>query len=167
MSYNLCGECSACCSVHVLKSHEMEWRDTDKIRHELCDQWSGGCTIYNKRPQACRNYECLWLKLKKLTEEYTETRRPNEIGFVVSPTTTEDGRKYIIDELHPGSLDLENMTTEQSDFIDEIVYMASIQKEKVKVVYRSYDSKTVWDLEYLIKTDLTQEEAESLVNKFR
>ena len=145
----------------------MEWRDTDKIRHELCDQWSGGCKIYDKRPQACVNYECVWLKLKKNTEDYTEARRPNEIGFVVSPTTTENGRRYVIDELYPGSLDLENMTTEQSNFIDEILYQASIQAEKIKVVYRSFDSKTVWDLEYSVKDNLTQEEAEALVNKFR
>lgn len=167
MSYNFCGECSACCSVHTLKSHEMEWRDTDKIRHELCDQWCEGCKIYDKRPQACRNYECLWLKLKKNIEDYTEARRPNEIGFVVSPTTTENGRRYVIDELRPGSLDLENMTTEQSNFIDEILYQASIQKEKIKVVYRSFDSKNVCDLEYSVKNNLTQEEAETLVNKFR
>lgn len=167
MSYNFCGECSACCSVHTIKSDEMYWRDTDKIRHELCDQWNDGCAIYNKRPQACQSYECLWLKLKKNLEDYTTARRPNEIGFVISPTTTENGKKYVIDEISPGSLDLDNMTVEQSNFIDEILYIASIQQEKVKVVYRSYDSENVWDLEYSVKTNLTKEEAESLVNKFR
>ena len=155
VSYNHCGECNACCSTTVLKSYDMEWRDTDKCRNELCDQWSDGCAIHNKKPQACIEYECLWLKIKKGREEYTEARRPNEIGFMISIKTTNDGTlRFVVDEVQPNSFDLENMTTEQSNFLDEILYLASAQKEEVKVAWRSFDGEKILELDYLVETTL-------------
>ena len=150
MSYNLCGECNACCSIPTLESEEMEWRNTIKVRNELCDQWCGGCKIYEQRPQACRNFECLWLRIKKSREDYSEARRPNEIGFMVSTTTTKDGIRFVIDEVRPNSFNLEDMNAEQSDFFEEVLYLASVQKEKVEVIWRSFDGKDIRELDYSV-----------------
>lgn len=150
MSYNLCGDCNACCSVPVLESEHMAWRNTNKVRNELCDQWCGGCKIYDQRPQACRNFECLWLRIRKSREDYTIERRPNKLGFMVSTMEIENGIRFVIDEVQPNSFNLEDMSVEQSEFFREVLYLASVQEKKVEVIWKSFDGNDVRELDYSI-----------------
>ena len=40
---------------------------------------TGGCTIYAKRPQVCRDFECLWLTERGLPS----TMRPDRLGTIL------------------------------------------------------------------------------------
>lgn len=52
-----CGECTVCCEV--LRVDEL-----DKPAGLLCEHCDAGtgCTIYDKRFEICRTYQCLWLQ---------------------------------------------------------------------------------------------------------
>jgi hypothetical protein len=51
-----CGSCTLCCQVLVID-------ELEKDAGTLCKNCSvgGGCKIYNKRPEVCRDFECEWL----------------------------------------------------------------------------------------------------------
>lgn len=50
-----CGDCHACCVYSYVK----EISKPPNVKCKYRD--NNGCTIYNKRPQECREYSCLWL----------------------------------------------------------------------------------------------------------
>jgi uncharacterized protein len=52
-----CGDCSLCCLL--LDVPEVNKPKDGWCRH--CRPGQGGCGIYNKRPDVCRNWTCLWL----------------------------------------------------------------------------------------------------------
>ncbi len=51
-----CGSCTMCCQV-------LDIEEFDKKAGVLCSncKLTGGCKIYKKRPQVCRDFECEWL----------------------------------------------------------------------------------------------------------
>ena len=51
-----CGPCTLCCQV-------LEIDEFDKPAGMLCSncKLGGGCKIYKKRPDVCRDFECEWL----------------------------------------------------------------------------------------------------------
>jgi hypothetical protein len=51
-----CGGCTVCCTV--LAETELEKPMRCACRH----QGQAGCTIYEARPRACREFHCLWLR---------------------------------------------------------------------------------------------------------
>lgn len=51
-----CGECTACCTVLA----EVELRKP--MRCACVHQRQSGCSIYDARPRACRDFHCLWLR---------------------------------------------------------------------------------------------------------
>lgn len=61
MSPRACGECRACCFVMGVK--ELTKPPYANCAHE-CDK---GCAIYEKRPESCAGYQCLWLVETNLT----------------------------------------------------------------------------------------------------
>ena len=76
-----CGDCYSCCkSYSSLSDNQIELIDLD-IQYEfdrcskLCS--NNRCTIYDKRPKTCSNYECLYVE-SDLPEEYL----PEKVGFV-------------------------------------------------------------------------------------
>lgn len=64
-----CGTCSLCCKllgIGALAKPAGSW----------CAHCSppGGCTIYEGRPQECRDFACLWLESNALGEEWKPVR---------------------------------------------------------------------------------------------
>lgn len=51
-----CGECSLYCKL-------IEITEIGKPARQWCPDWNKdkGCTIYNNRPEVCRDFSCLWL----------------------------------------------------------------------------------------------------------
>lgn len=52
-----CGPCTACCTTHLV-------RELKKPAQTLCkhvDERGFSCSIYEQRPQSCRDYSCWWL----------------------------------------------------------------------------------------------------------
>jgi len=68
-----CGECTACCTVLTVA-------ELDKPGGEPCPHAVQGCSIYDRRPKACRDYQCLWRAGIGSLEQ-----RPDRIGIVFTP----------------------------------------------------------------------------------
>lgn len=51
-----CGECGLCCKLPKIRALE-------KPAGKWCPHWDKEkhCTIYETRPEVCRNFVCLWL----------------------------------------------------------------------------------------------------------
>jgi hypothetical protein len=75
-----CGNCTACCKLLAVPA-------LDKPPNVKCAhvQMGKGCRIYDKRPQECRNFNCLWLQSPVLGWDL----KPNQCG-VVFETFMED-----------------------------------------------------------------------------
>ena len=56
-----CGTCAMCCKV--LEIEHFKKPAGDWCAHCLK---TGGCGIYKKRPQVCREFECLWLSEREI-----------------------------------------------------------------------------------------------------
>jgi len=68
-----CGECTLCCKL--LKIDE-----TNSKVNEYCCYCNPnfGCTIYDKRPESCRIFECCWKQMKNAGEDL----RPDKCGVL-------------------------------------------------------------------------------------
>ena len=51
-----CGDCTACCTLSVVP--EINKRAWEKCTHCV----NNGCSIYEKRPQLCKDFECAYLQ---------------------------------------------------------------------------------------------------------
>jgi hypothetical protein len=57
MGENKCGECTVCCTLSVVKELNKEAGETCK--HCISKV---GCSIYEERPQDCKDFECAYLQ---------------------------------------------------------------------------------------------------------
>jgi hypothetical protein len=94
-----CGDCRLCCKLPDIP-------ELSKPRDRWCqnasrERGTEGCTIYNDRPQVCREFSCAWLSgLGK------EQDRPDKLGVMWQPLDLPDGRPGIgVVEARPGALD--------------------------------------------------------------
>lgn len=89
-----CGTCSACCTA--LAVHKL-----DKPTYTPCvHQCGDGCGIYNQRPGACRDFQCLWLQ-----GHLGEEDRPDKLGVIFCATDHPDvGRATMLVECADGAL---------------------------------------------------------------
>jgi len=69
-----CGACVMCCTA-------LEIPELAKPAGPACPHCilTGGCTIYQSRPQVCRAFECLWLNSRELPPHM----RPDRIGTIL------------------------------------------------------------------------------------
>jgi hypothetical protein len=64
-----CGECNACCQYLKIDTPELRKGPNIPCRH-----WNGGCTIYDRRPDACRRFFCGWRLMPNLDETWRPDR---------------------------------------------------------------------------------------------
>ena len=69
-----CGECSFCCKVLEIT----EFKKPAGVWCEHCRK-SGGCGVYETRPDVCRDYECLWKGDRGLGAQL----RPDRVGVIL------------------------------------------------------------------------------------
>jgi hypothetical protein len=68
-----CGGCTACCTaLGVVELKKKMWVRCD-------EECTSGCSIYDNRPQSCRDFTCLWLTGNI---EGDERRRPDQLGLI-------------------------------------------------------------------------------------
>jgi hypothetical protein len=65
-----CGECNLCCKLEKIEN----FKPARKWCHH-CTIGKDGCGIYETRPSACKNFNCLW----KTNEEMPEDMRPDVV----------------------------------------------------------------------------------------
>jgi hypothetical protein len=68
-----CGDCAMCCYVLGIEDDETARTDDGEKLCKPKDQWcrhcSGhNCKIYDRRPKACRNFTCDWLRHEMMPE---------------------------------------------------------------------------------------------------
>lgn len=88
-----CGDCGLCCKLLGIDA-------IDKAPGQWCGHFrkgGGGCGIYAERPQACRDFACLWLSSERLDDSW----KPNKAKFVMF--TDQDDRRLniVVDPADP------------------------------------------------------------------
>lgn len=70
--HNACGTCTLCCKV-------MGIEEIAKPKDKWCPhcETSKGCAVYESRPEACREWSCLWLRTQD--EPDPEHRMPSNL----------------------------------------------------------------------------------------
>jgi len=69
---NECGDCTACCEVLPIK-------ELNKPKNTMCSDCTGsGCGIYEKRPQVCKDYQCIYTQ-----SNMPEELRPDKSGVIL------------------------------------------------------------------------------------
>ena len=93
-----CGDCTACCTVLAVEElrKPMRWA----CEHVACD----GCRAYEARPQACRDFNCLWLRGAISGDE---SRRPDNLGvlFDFFHSSASNDSRFVAFELWNGAFD--------------------------------------------------------------
>ncbi|VFU07214.1 conserved protein of unknown function [Methylocella tundrae] len=87
-----CGACSFCCKV-------LEIVEFEKPAGVLCENClkSGGCGIYESRPDVCRDYECLWKGDRGLGAPL----RPDRVGVILMEDPDSDEYRAVCDPAKP------------------------------------------------------------------
>ena len=89
-----CGDCTLCCTV--LRVDALR-----KLGGVACAAVSArGCTIYERRPQICRGYRCLWLQGKLDIED-----RPDRLGAVLDVVVEAGAARLAIREATRGAFE--------------------------------------------------------------
>lgn len=74
---NSCGDCTVCCEAFSVD-------ELNKPKNTPCLNCKGGCTIYESRPQVCRNFKCAYL-----VGGWNKSLRPDKCGAII--INTKDG----------------------------------------------------------------------------
>jgi hypothetical protein len=60
-----CGDCVACCEVLNIDEPDMV-----KPAEQMCPHCTGkGCGVYDRRPQVCREWDCVWRRIGSMPPE--------------------------------------------------------------------------------------------------
>lgn len=77
-----CGECTACCTLLAVDMTPVS--ATPKPERVKCTHaCKAGCSIYEKKPDSCTVFICLWLATQMFDDEMPERWRPDKVGAVV------------------------------------------------------------------------------------
>lgn len=70
-----CGDCKLCCKVFTIA-------ELNKLAGEWCPHCPGkGCSMYESRPNTCREYRCVWLERP---ESLSDELRPDKTSVVMN-----------------------------------------------------------------------------------
>ncbi len=80
-----CDSCTICCKVMKISA-------LDKPGNVWCQHCKigVGCGIYESRPEACRVYECVWLKSQRFPNPIPLALRPDKSRVVIGTTNNGD-----------------------------------------------------------------------------
>src|SRR5579864_65286 len=98
-----CGTCTQCCKFMGI-SGTLRGRPFKKPAHEWCEQCDigKGCRVYADRPQACSDFQCLWLQDKLSGPNLMpDELRPDRCRVVFAPTTDETNISVHVDSYRP------------------------------------------------------------------
>jgi tetratricopeptide (TPR) repeat protein len=86
MDFRECGDCNACCTGALVGNARGHQFGNGKPCIYLVEE---KCSIYEDRPEACRNYQCAWSQ-----HLFPEWMKPNLSGVLIS-VETENGSQYL------------------------------------------------------------------------
>lgn len=81
-----------CCKV-------LDIEEFDKPAGQLCShcELGAGCRIYSRRPDVCRDYECLWLAERELPPIF----KPDRVGALLMEDADSDEYQAVCDPARP------------------------------------------------------------------
>ena len=93
-----CGTCTACCTVLAIA--ELQKPARWACSHVACDR----CGIYERRPQSCRDFNCVWLRGAIAGDE---SLRPDKLGLLFDffYSTATKRERFVAFELWNGAFD--------------------------------------------------------------
>jgi len=125
-----CGDCKVCC-----KRFAVVFNKGIKRKDVPCKYQCSGCTVYDNRPVACRDFNCLWL-----TNELPVDLRPDKTSVMAyAKPDVGGGVRIMLEEVEPGSFDIKHPTPAQVDLTTAIIAIAAGQEGPVRLFHRSYD----------------------------
>ena len=88
LTVRTCGECTMCCKI--LGISELE-----KPAHRWCPHCDKGkgCKVYDTRPQACQQFQCLWLAVS--SDVLPDDIRPDRSHVVIVPDALTQGEEVV------------------------------------------------------------------------
>lgn len=89
-----CDECNVCCILPSVKAF-------DKPIRKPCKYLCNDCSIYDNRPDECREYKCAWLAGLFAEDDL----RPDRCGLLIDIRNTQLGRHFTITEVFDGARD--------------------------------------------------------------
>ena len=108
---NHCGTCTECCYyMEVSDIRKPVCHDCQHLQPvEFVNVPTGtnigkfkGCSIYEARPQPCRDFECLWLQSQSKDKPMPRKLRPDTCGVMFVATTR--GNTIAAHSRHPAAL---------------------------------------------------------------
>lgn len=66
-----CGDCTLCCTLTTVP-------ELGKPTNFQCMHCAKGCSIYERRPQSCRDFQCAWLR-----GEMPQWMRPDKVHVMI------------------------------------------------------------------------------------
>jgi hypothetical protein len=84
---NICGSCNVCCNGSLIgEAYGNKFGEGTPCSFLECDK----CTIYDDRPEVCRNYECAYTQ-----DIIPNLERPDLSGILTSVKTKIDGQQFL------------------------------------------------------------------------
>ncbi len=105
---NKCGECTVCCGVFSIPQ-------LSKPKNKMCGHCADGCSIYEDRPDPCRDFACAWL-----VGNWRKELRPDLSGIMIQ--NTPDGYEAL--QIQD---DVDQLILDQIDYI-EVNYGVNIKR---------------------------------------
>ena len=125
MSIRACEACSVCCEI-------LEIPTLKKPKKTLCSNVcsTGGCSIYDTRPEECRTFQCLW------SEGFTGPgQRPDKSGIMAYYVDTQYGRTLLILEVKQKAF------VRRSSLKEKLIKIA--EKRNTAVFVSNYEGETI------------------------
>ena len=123
-----CGECTVCCILPALEV-------LNKRAGEKCINCNNGCTIYETRPEPCKEFRCIYHQ----NEVVNIALRPDKCGVMF---------ELVADDLVVGTID---QTIETKHLMGQI---RNFRKEGMNVVILDNGEPTVYQQEGIDPKDI-------------
>lgn len=145
MTTRQCGDCSACCYTHGVE-------EINKPKYTACAQQciSGGCLIYQQKPDSCTRFECAWHEGIIGNEEH----RPDITGLVfwsMHPSNWRRGFKTL--NVIEGEDDA-HLTPQGQAFMKNVLsqgWVLILRSRTTKPMLQYHINRAVPGIEYLVE----------------
>ncbi len=139
-----CGSCSLCCKLLSIEGVEdrpgWTW-----CRH--CRPGKGGCTIYDHRPQACRNFVCGWLSGALDTVLDPERWHPAKARMMITAEAV-GPEVHVVIQVDPSFPDRWREQPYREDIRSLAASIPDSQRLFVRVKYRLIEIRATGELDH-------------------
>jgi hypothetical protein len=123
-----CGTCFACCiQLGIEELRKWPGRACKHLDGAIPDK---RCSIYEKRPQACSRYRCLWLN-SDLPDEY----KPENSGILMTPYQEPEGVVCTVSVFDRKAGDYENSESLLHNAVRMLLDFSKPRMTSIRIIY--------------------------------